>query len=177
MPTQQNSRAAVLKMPGCSGPTGVSEVIMRRNLVNRSAVQAFKERSLGERPRKQNVKVVLLKGADEANVQRAVERLRKDKPGIEFELVHEPEGDLDISNNTSAVVFVANGSNKGVDRFIEQSGTLFDAERIAVVLVSEHEDSTDRFDHKMTFERAIIEGKLASALQAAHYYKRGEPLN
>ena len=181
MPTQQYSRAAVSNMrflgltkallPRSSGAINI------RNEENRDHIKAFQKRSLGESIRGQKVKIVLLKGADEINVRRIVEKLRKDKPSIDFELVHEPEGDLDISKNTSAVVFVANGSNKGVDRLLEQTGELLFEERIATVLVSEHDDTTDRFDHTMTFERAIKEERLLNALQAACYYKRGETLN
>lgn len=180
MPIQQNSRAAVLDMRFLSmnpRQKRISGAINIRNLENRHRIKAFQHRSSGENIRGQKVKIVLLRGADEINVRRTVEKLRRDKPNIDFELVHEPEGDLDISSNTSAVVFVANGSNKGVDRLLEQTGDLFYEERIATVLVSEHEDSTDRFDHKMTFERAIKEERLLSALQAAYYYKRGETLN
>ena len=181
MPTQHDSRALV-NIRFCALrdkrlPVDIDARI-QRNLANRMEIGAFRaQQVLGEGTQKQKIKIVLLKGADEQNVKKAVEKLRKDKPDIEFELVHEPEGDLELSNNTSAVVFVANGSNEGVDRHIQQSGDLFYSERIATVLVSEHKDDTDRFDHKMTFEHAIMNDMLFSALRAAHYYKRGEALN
>jgi len=161
----------------CPQLAAESEANIRRNLFNRDRIIALKRDTIGEGPRMQKIQVILLHGADEINVRRAVEKLRKEKPKVEIEVCHEPQGELEISNNTTAVVFVANGSNKGVDRLFEQTGSLFFEKQIATVLVSEHKDETDRFDHKMTFERAITNGMLDKALQAALYYKRGEFLN
>ncbi len=184
MPSRREQRAAQTMLttgilrPDTATRLTMTEAMIRRNLTNRREIKAFKSRCLEEglRPLKNRITVVMLRGADEEGVKRTVESIRNDNPNLDFQLLPEPEGALELPQDTAALVFVANGSTAGVDRLLEETSEQTDARRIAVVLVSEHPDQTDRFDHKMSFDHAITENRLLSALNAAFYYKRGEPL-
>ncbi len=157
----------------------VTEARMRRDLDNQNAIRAWKLRNLTEGPRslKTLVTLVTLKGADEKSVKETTEKLRKENPKLNFQILPEPAGDFELPADTAVLVFVANGSTHGVDLLLEKTSERRNVERIATVLVSEHEDKSDRFDHRMHFDHAIKENRLVSALKAALYYKRGELLS
>jgi len=144
---------------------------------NKKSVDAFRERSLCEGHTKQQIVVVLMKGADKEKVDKAVEAIKTEKPSLQIKIISEPEGMLDIPKNTAAIVFVANGSNKGIDRLMDDIGSARETDRVAAVLVSDHTDQTNHFDHTMTFKNAIMEGRLLLAIKAGVYYKRAEAIN
>lgn len=155
---------------------GITEGRLRRDLANRKAIEDFKSRSLTEGPQSLNnlVTLVMLKGTDVESVKKTVESLRSDNPTLNFQVLPEPADDFELPTGTAVLVFVANGSTKGVDALLKKTSERRSLERIATVLVSEHEDETDRFDHKMHFDRAIKENRLLMAVNAAVYYRRGE---
>jgi hypothetical protein len=136
-----------------------------------------KQQPLSEGTQKQGILVVLLKGSDEKSVKKAVDALKEEEPGLEFKTVPEPEDKLDISTSTSAVVFVANGSNEGAKRLWKQTSEITEGEHIATVLVSDHKNDAMYFDSSMNFEGAIMQNMLRSALNAAILVKRGESIN
>jgi hypothetical protein len=158
---------------------GMKEARLLRDLQNRKEIERFKSQISSEGPQslRKLITVVMLKGADSESVKGTVEKLGKSYPDLNFRILPEPAEDFELPADTAVLVFVANGSTHGVDSLLEKTSERRSMERIATVLVSEHKDETDRFDHKMHFDRAIKENKLVSALNAALYYRRGELLS
>ena len=175
MPPRQDIRS-----DRAANPRLVEHATMRfeQGESRRQAVQEYWRRlPASESLQRNRFMVVLHKGSDEESVHRAVAALRKEKPGLDFELVPEPEGNLEVPPSTSAVVFVANGSNKGPHMLREKLSSIIDKHMIATVLVSEHEDGKGDYDGHMSFEQAINGIRLPLALRCAVYAKRSEDIN
>lgn len=154
-----------------------TEARLKRNLENRNSIAAFRGQGLLEGPRPtHNVAVVMLKGAKEETVRKTIESLSAETPKLKFTIFPESDKPLNLPEGIDVVVFVANGTMKGVERLLDETQDIRRSERIGTVLVCEHNNGNDKdwFDNVMSFEHAINKRKLTLAVSAAHYYQRGE---
>lgn len=154
-----------------------TEARLKIGEANRRDIAAFRGQGLLEGPRPTyHVAIVMLKGAKEETVRKTVESLSADAPKLKFTIFPESDKPLNLPEGIDVVVFVANGTMKGVERLLNETQDIRRSERIGTVLVCEHknDNENDWFDNVMSFEHAIDKRKLTMAVSAAHYYQRGE---
>lgn len=175
MLTRKEVMRAMLR--NSSGTYGIIEAKVRLGLQNRDAIRAFREAGLIEQKSSYLVAVVMLKGAKEETVKKTIDVLSRKNSKLQFELLHESDDPLKLPKGTDVVVFVANGSIKGVGRLLSDTEEIREQRRIGTVLVSEEKQGKGTgFDNVMTFDHAIERRQLTAGLKAAHYYQRGNVL-